>query len=217
MGYAATVGTLEGSAFPAGAAAGSPGAAGASVEERFFAVPHAMSAVKVRVPVPGGAVDKCGTSEEAERDSCRADKGDNGDLLKLALKERATGSLICKLIDYTGQCEQLFSLLAQNERLQGRLVAVCGGATISYAYVPAGRARASSVSAAREGNMSLVKEVSPSLGVRIHEVKPLRDGGAVIRTSVAEGKKIVENTKFNEVGLDVSVNYKVGPKVVVHS
>ncbi|KAL7723088.1 hypothetical protein ACLKA6_008396, partial [Drosophila palustris] len=62
----------------------------------------------------------------------------------------------------------------------------------------------------------VVKEVGPTLGVRVHEVKPLRDGGAIIRTpSVAERKKIVENAKFSEVGLEVSVNEKLGPKVVI--
>ncbi|EDV99592.1 GH12429 [Drosophila grimshawi] len=36
----------------------------------------------------------------------------------------------------------------------------------------------------------VVKEVGPTLGVRVHEVKPLRDGGAIIRTPcVAERKK----------------------------
>lgn len=61
----------------------------------------------------------------------------------------------------------------------------------------------------------VVKEVGPSLGVRVHEVKPLRDGGAVVRTpSVAEREKIAANSKFKEVGLDVTVKDKL-PRLVV--
>lgn len=63
----------------------------------------------------------------------------------------------------------------------------------------------------------VVEEVGPTLGVRVHSVKPTRDGGAVIRTpSVAERKKVVENTKFAELGLEVSVQEKLGPKVMVN-
>lgn len=62
----------------------------------------------------------------------------------------------------------------------------------------------------------VVKEVGPTLGVRVHEVRPTRDGGAVIRTpSVAERQKVAANRKFEEVGLEVSVKDKLGPKVVV--
>ena len=62
----------------------------------------------------------------------------------------------------------------------------------------------------------VVTEVGPTLGVRVHELRPLRDGGAVIRTpSVAEREKIATNTKFGEVGLEVSIKDKLGPKVVV--
>ena len=62
----------------------------------------------------------------------------------------------------------------------------------------------------------VVEQVGPTLGVRVHEVRPIRDGGAVIRTpSVAERQKIADNAKFAEVGLEVSVQDKLGPKVVV--
>lgn len=74
----------------------------------------------------------------------------------------------------------------------------------------------------KKGNSSkevvkkVVDEVGPTLGVRVHEVKEVRDGGAVIRTpSVAEREKIVANTKFADVGLEVTVNDKLGPKVIV--
>lgn len=60
------------------------------------------------------------------------------------------------------------------------------------------------------------KEVGPTLGVRVHAIKPIKSGGAVIRTpSVAERQKIVANEKFAEVGLEVSVKDKVGPRIVV--
>lgn len=62
----------------------------------------------------------------------------------------------------------------------------------------------------------VVSEVGPTLGVRVHELRPLRDGGAVIRTpSVAEREKVAANAKFGEVGLEVSIKDKLGPKVVV--
>lgn len=42
----------------------------------------------------------------------------------------------------------------------------------------------------------VVDEVGPTRGVRVNEVKELRDGGAVIRTLyVAEREKLVANTK----------------------
>lgn len=60
----------------------------------------------------------------------------------------------------------------------------------------------------------VVEEVGPTLKVRVHEVKE-RDGGVAIRTpSVAEREKIAANTKFTDVGLEVSVNDKLGSKVV---
>ncbi|KAI8116183.1 putative 50 kDa protein in type I retrotransposable element R1DM [Lucilia cuprina] len=63
----------------------------------------------------------------------------------------------------------------------------------------------------------VVKEVGPTLGVRMHELRPLRrSDGAVIRTpSIAEREKVAANEKFGEVGLEMLVNDKLGPKVVV--
>lgn len=62
----------------------------------------------------------------------------------------------------------------------------------------------------------VVKEVGPTLGVRVHGVRPIKTGGAVIRTpSVVERERIRANAKFAEVGLEVSVNDKIGQKVVV--
>lgn len=62
----------------------------------------------------------------------------------------------------------------------------------------------------------VLKEVAPSLGVRLHGVKPMKDGGAVIRTpSQAERSKIANNSKFAELGLEVSVKDKLGPKIQI--
>jgi hypothetical protein len=62
----------------------------------------------------------------------------------------------------------------------------------------------------------VMKEVGPSLGVRVHEVKPLRDGGVIIRTpSLAEREKLTTNDKFAEVGLSVAVNEGPKPRAVV--
>ena len=47
----------------------------------------------------------------------------------------------------------------------------------------------------------VVKEVGPTLGVRVHEVRPTRDTGAAIRTpSVAERAKVAANAKFGRAG-----------------
>ena len=62
----------------------------------------------------------------------------------------------------------------------------------------------------------VVKELGPCLEVRIHEVRPIKGGRAVIRVpSVLEWGKVATSAKFAEVGLDVTVNRKLGPRVVV--
>lgn len=67
----------------------------------------------------------------------------------------------------------------------------------------------------------VVSEVGPSLaelGVRVHQVKAVKGGGAIIRTpSVAEREKLAKSAKFSEVGLEVEVQDKIGPRVVVHN
>ena len=63
---------------------------------------------------------------------------------------------------------------------------------------------------------NVVEQVGPTLGVRVHDVKPLHSGGAFIRTlSVVERQKIAMNNKLEEVDLEVSVNDKLGPRVVI--
>lgn len=143
-------------------------------------------------------------------------------------------------------------LLAENERLRGRLDVYQSKAAVLSAAVPrpsalgpAPRVPVPVVAAAavpvavpaatpkpvetwsvvvrgKQGATSkevinkVVEQVGPTLGVRVHELKPLRNGGAVIRTpSVVERQKVVANTKFGEVGLEVTVGDKLGPRVVV--
>ena len=53
----------------------------------------------------------------------------------------------------------------------------------------------------------VVKEVGPTLNVRVHNVRPMKSGGAVLRTpSVAEINNVVANPKFQEAGLTVEKN-----------
>ena len=62
----------------------------------------------------------------------------------------------------------------------------------------------------------LNKEIGPTLDVRVHEVKPIKSGGAVVRTpSLAECKKIVNNPKFVDCGLSVEMNKKLGTKLKI--
>jgi len=169
-------------------------------------------------------------------------------VLSSAVGSGMNEALFSLLIESTSEYEALlFSLVAENERLKGRLEVLEDQARLVKApQMPAPpvathrRGPVSTVSStpemprpvetwslvvrsrtagktAKDVVEQVVKEVGPTLGVRVHEVKPLRDGGAIIRTpSVAERRKIAENAKFSEVGLDVSVNEKLGPKVVIH-
>ncbi|KAH8265188.1 hypothetical protein KR026_008915, partial [Drosophila bipectinata] len=59
-------------------------------------------------------------------------------------------------------------------------------------------------------------EVAPSLGVRVHEVRELKRGGAIIRTpSLSEASKVAASRKFAEVGLSVERNQAVKPGLTV--
>lgn len=74
----------------------------------------------------------------------------------------------------------------------------------------------SGVSTPKEVVDKVVRQVGPTLGVRVHGVRPIRGGGAVLRTpSVAEREKVAKNSKFGEVGLEVSVDDRLGPRLVV--
>ena len=60
----------------------------------------------------------------------------------------------------------------------------------------------------------MLKEVGPSLGVRVDTVRPMKGGGAIIRTpSEAEVKKLMENPKFAEAGLTVNKSTERGCRV----
>lgn len=61
------------------------------------------------------------------------------------------------------------------------------------------------------------KTVVPALGVRVHEVRELKSGGAIIRTpSVSELRKVVASSKFAEAGLVVKKRPETKPQVVVY-
>ncbi|EDV99513.1 GH12391 [Drosophila grimshawi] len=151
------------------------------------------------------------------------------ELIECVLSECMTGSLVGSMLGYATQYEELlFSLIAENERLKERLKAVRFNANNDHAvHVTDASTRPRETwtlvvrsntagKTAKDVVEKVVKEVGPTLGVRVHKVKPLRDGGAIIRTpSVAERKKIAGNAKFSEVGLEVSVKERLGLKVVV--
>ncbi|KAH8343597.1 hypothetical protein KR067_011850, partial [Drosophila pandora] len=60
------------------------------------------------------------------------------------------------------------------------------------------------------------REIAPSLGVRLHEVRGLARGGAIIRTpSSGEIRRVVASKKFGEIGLEVKPNAAQRPKLVV--
>lgn len=167
-------------------------------------------------------------------------------LLSILMDEhKVVGTLPREVLEVAGEYERLvMNLVGENERLRGRLDVLSrgGSAAVGSVVSPAGPTAVPGpmVSAsierpikpvetwaatvkAKDGNISakevvkkVVSEVGPSLGVRVHEVKALRGGGAIIRTpSVAERAKIVGNERFDEVGLSVSVVDRLGPKVVV--
>ncbi|KAH8342547.1 hypothetical protein KR084_005748, partial [Drosophila pseudotakahashii] len=56
------------------------------------------------------------------------------------------------------------------------------------------------------------KEIAPALGVRVHEVRELKRGGAIIHQ--AEMTKVVASAKFSEVGVMV-YNTATKPRVTV--
>lgn len=175
-------------------------------------------------------------------------------LLEEVMVDGVDSSLAKSILVHSGKFESLLMrLVAENERLRGRLDVYevggvgGGGAGPAVAYQAAsmppavGLPRRTQVqtpvvpttmpkpvetwSVVVKGKKGVTSkevvekvntEVGPTLGVRVHELRPLRDGGAVIRTpSVAEREKVAANRKFEEVGLEVSIKDKLGPKVVV--
>ena len=60
----------------------------------------------------------------------------------------------------------------------------------------------------------VLKDVGPSLGVRVDTVRPMKRRGAIIRTpSEAEVKNLTENPKFAEVGSTVNKSPERGCSV----
>ncbi|KAH8276528.1 hypothetical protein KR026_003279 [Drosophila bipectinata] len=60
------------------------------------------------------------------------------------------------------------------------------------------------------------REIAPTLGVRLHEMRGLARGGAIIRTlSSGEIKRVVASRKFGEIGLEVKPNTAQLPKLIV--
>lgn len=167
-----------------------------------------------------------------------------GDLCDVVLKDGADMAIAKAVIDRAGRYETLMmGLIAENERLRGRLEAYdtygVGDRRSGVSSVVKSSARPSvfpvktppvpkpvetwavvvkgkESSTSKEVMDKVVEQVAPSLGVRVHEVRPVSGGGAVIRTpSVAERQRIADNTKFSEVGLVVSVSDKLGPRISV--
>lgn len=128
------------------------------------------------------------------------------------------------------------TLVAQAERLRGRIEVLekCGGYN-KNAVPSVVSDSVSSVAATKpvetwslvvrskdktaspnEIVTKVVNEVAPSLGVRVHDVKPIRGGGAVLRTpTVQERTKAANCPMFKECGLSVSVNEKLGARIIV--
>lgn len=164
--------------------------------------------------------------------------------------------ILSRVLAYSSEYETLIvELLAQNERLRGRLdVSVRGagssavrpaGPTAASTFVPPGPvafATAESASGCtsiakpvaqpvetwslvvrgRQGQSAkdvvskVASEVGPTLKERVHEIRALRNGGAVIRTpSVTERDSISKNAKFGEAGLTVTVPDSSAARVVV--
>lgn len=189
-------------------------------------------------------------------------KAISSSLAELVLEDGVGKAVGRKILSGVSRFETLLmGLIAENERLRGRLdgvgadavlprgfgavgavdeggfPVVAGGVAASGGFVePAGPAPAveypplpakpvetwSVVVKGKEGATSaevvdkVEKEVAPTLGVRVHAIRPMRGGGAVIRTpSVVEREKIANSSKFAEIGLEVSVKDKLGPRVVV--
>lgn len=171
-----------------------------------------------------------------------------GSLMEVVLADSVDRSVARLVTGIAADYEVLLmGLVAENERLKGRLEAGGGGVVAGAAseprrvavaagpaVMPAAARRSAFPSlpkpvetwsvvvkgkgkaTAKEVVEKVVKEVGPTLGVRVHDVRPMGAGGAVIRTpSVAERGKVATNAKFAEVGLEVSVNDKLGPRVTV--
>lgn len=213
-------------------------------KEGAGSVGPAIAAVKERVARPG----RKSVSAPVDNDWMAKLKQITSGLMDVVFG-KVDGDLPRKVLDQSAQFELLLMrLVAENERLKGRLEVFESGAhavaaaPLPVPLAPAVRATPATVpvvpavaapvvkpvetwsvvvrgkggASSKEVVQKVEKEVGPTLGVRVHGIRPMRDGGAVIRTpSVAEREKIAANSKFAEVGLEVAVNDKLGPRVVV--
>lgn len=169
-------------------------------------------------------------------------KAITSDLLATLCEEGLPKDMIRSVVDKIGMYEVLvMKLLVQNERLKGKMdvyeklnvSGVSGGQREGISrpaemLAPLGPApkpvetwsvvvRSKNAESTPEDVVrKVVQEVGPALGVRVHDVKPVRGKGAVLRTpSVAERDRVARNQRFGEVGLVVDVNERVKPRVVV--
>lgn len=211
------------------------GRTGDSETDGATALGAAVGAVSAKVPQKSGGLGGAASSVAQLKAVTKS-------LLGVVLDARLDSGVSKGVMEHAHRFEELFiTLLTENERLRGRLdvLQVAGTSPI----VPASKARKAvppppppgssglrppvetwsvvvsgkGASTTKEVASKVVEEVGPTLaGVRVHEVKATRDGRAIIRTpSVAERDRIASNPKFREVGLDVAVNDKIGPKVIV--
>ncbi|GBP92383.1 Uncharacterized 50 kDa protein in type I retrotransposable element R1DM [Eumeta japonica] len=125
-----------------------------------------------------------------------------------------------KVAEYEGL---LIELMGEVEHLKGRLE--CAPATVVAAPVVAPTTVRRSAVTKPETTSAVAFPSLPgpkpvetwSVVVKSKSGKSAKEvEGAIIRTpSVAERRKVVANTKFAEVGLEVEVSDRLGPKVVV--
>lgn len=169
------------------------------------------------------------------------------ELVDVAMSGGVSREVLRAILGLVGKYEDvLLDVMLENESLKGKLEVLSGGGLVRAPVVsgvsavpsalgvpaPTGAAPApkpvetwSAVVRSKDAGASsgdvvkkVVEEVAPALGVRVHEVRAISSGGVVIRTpSVSERNRIVANGKFDELGLDVSVNRGKGTKVVVRN
>ncbi|CAD7002197.1 unnamed protein product [Ceratitis capitata] len=159
------------------------------------------------------------------------------------LSKDAQGSLMRVHAEYQ---ELLMSIVAENSNLRGQIEGLQKRPTVSAPAAPVRLAvptvqrpplktaaptlpkpvetwaciakSACPGASSEEVVKKVVNEVRHKLGVRIHEIKPTRNGGAIIRTPTAlEREKVLKSTRFKEVGLNVTFSQKSGTRVVVQA
>ena len=158
--------------------------------------------------------------------------GVNPDVARSCLKlTRKYEALVMALVEKNGRLETEVKLRGNLvNRGNASIVGMAPPATVTYAGVASAAvkipkvhetwsAQVQSLNAAdkpEEVVAKVLKEVGPSLGVRVDTVRPMKRGGAIIRTpSEAEVKKLTENPKFAEAGLTVNKSPERGCRLSV--